>query len=499
MSKKIDVTELVLRDAHQSLMATRMAMEDMVPACDDIDKAGYWSVECWGGATFDSCIRFLNEDPWERLRQFRQLLPTSRLQMLLRGQNLLGYRHYEDTVVDRFVERAAKNGMDIFRVFDALNDIRNVRRAIQAVKRAGKHAQGTICYTVSPLHTIPAFVEFAEQLVDMGCDSLCIKDMAALLKPQPAYELVKAIKRACGDEMRVHVHVHATTGVTLVSLMKAVEAGADCVDTAISSLSLGPGHNPTESFAEMLQGTPYHTDLDKDRMRRIKEHFAGVKPRYSEFLSDITGVETDIFDSQIPGGMISNMESQLKQQGAGDKLKEVLAEVPNVRKVAGYPPLVTPSSQIVGTQAVFNVMMGPYKVLTGEFADLMLGYYGSTIGPRDQKIVELSATQTKKERITGRPADTLKPEWEGLRSMALALKGCDGSDEDVLTYAMFPQVAPKFFSTRYEGPKNVGKASAAKAAVAATAGDSGKGPVQTTVAYEIKLNGKTTKVTVSPA
>lgn len=501
MSKKIDVTELILRDAHQSLMATRMAMEDMVPACDDIDKAGYWSVECWGGATFDSCIRFLNEDPWERLRQFRQLLPNSRLQMLLRGQNLLGYRHYEDTVVDRFVEKAAKNGMDVFRVFDALNDIRNVRRSIQAVKRAGKHAQGTICYTVSPLHTVPAFVEFAEQLVDMGCDSICIKDMAALLKPQPAYELVKAIKRACGDEMRVHVHVHATTGVTLVSLMKAVEAGADCVDTAISSLSLGPGHNPTESFAEMLMGTPYHTELDKDRMRRIKEHFASVRPRYSEFLSDITGVETDIFDSQIPGGMISNMESQLKQQGAGDKLKEVLAEVPNVRKIAGYPPLVTPSSQIVGTQAVFNVMMGPYKVLTGEFADLMLGYYGSTIGPRDQKIVELASTQTKKERITGRPADSLKPEWEGLRSMALALKGCDGSDEDVLTYAMFPQVAPKFFSTRYKGPKNVGKASAAKAAVAATAtaGDSGKGPIQTTVAYEIKLNGKTTKVTVSPA
>lgn len=502
MSKKIDVTELVLRDAHQSLMATRMAMEDMVPACEDIDKAGYWSVECWGGATFDACIRFLNEDPWERLRQFRQLLPNSRLQMLLRGQNLLGYRHYEDTVVDRFVEKAAKNGMDVFRVFDALNDIRNVRRSIQAVKRAGKHAQGTICYTVSPLHTIPAFVEFAEQLIEMGCDSICIKDMAALLKPQPAYEIVKAIKRACGDETRIHVHVHATTGVTLVSLMKAVEAGADCVDTAISSLSLGPGHNPTESFAEMLMGTPYHTELDKERMRSIKEHFARIKPRYREFLSDITGVETDIFDSQIPGGMISNMESQLKQQGAGDKLKEVLAEVPNVRKVAGYPPLVTPSSQIVGTQAVFNVMMGPYKVLTGEFADLMLGYYGTTIGPRDQKVVELAATQTKKERITCRPADTLKPEWESLRSMGLALKGCDGSDEDVLTYAMFPQVAPKFFSTRHEGPKNLGKdpdAKAAAPAAAAAAGDSGKGPVQTTVAYEIKLNGKTTKVTVSPA
>src|SRR5260370_840999 len=318
MPKTIEVTELVLRDAHQSLMATRMAMEDMIPACADIDQAGYWSVECWGGATFDSCIRFLNEDPWERLRQFRKLLPNSRLQMLLRGQNLLGYRHYEDTVGDRFGD-------------------------------------------------------MAEKLLELGCESICIKDMAALLKPQAAYDIVKGIKEACGQDTRVHVHVHATTGVTLVSLMKAIEAGADCVDTAISSLSLGPGHNPTESLVEMLDGTGFNTRLDRARLIRLKKYFAGIRPRYKEFLSNITGVETEIFDSQIPGRMLSNMERQLKHSRAGDRMEEVLLEVPKVRAHARFPPLVTPSSQIVGTQAVFNVMIGRYKVLTGECADLMLG------------------------------------------------------------------------------------------------------------------------------
>jgi methylmalonyl-CoA carboxyltransferase 5S subunit len=501
--KKIDVTELILRDAHQSLMATRMALEDMVPACEDLDRAGYWSVECWGGATFDACIRFLNEDPWERLRTFRKLMPNTRLQMLLRGQNLLGYRHYEDTVVDRFVEKAAENGMDVFRVFDALNDIRNVRRSIRAVKRAGKHAQGTICYTVSPLHTVTGFVEMAERLLDLGADSICIKDMAALLKPQPAYDIVTAIKESCGEDVRVHVHVHATTGVTLVSLMKAIEAGADCVDTAISSMSLGPGHNPTESLVEMLEGTPYETSLDMERLLHVKDYFNKIRPRYREFLSNIIGVETEIFKSQIPGGMISNMESQLKQQGAADRIKEVLEEVPRVRADAGYPPLVTPSSQIVGTQAVFNVMMGRYKVLTGEFADLMLGYYGETLGKRDQHVVELAAKHAKKHPIDLRPADLLKPEWEALRSQAIALKGCNGSDEDVLTYAMFPQVAPKFFQTREQGPKNLGKdpdAEPAPAPAAAAApADTGTGPVRTTITYDVKFNGKTQKVTVSPA
>ncbi|MFT3872861.1 MAG: methylmalonyl-CoA carboxytransferase subunit 5S [Nocardioides sp.] len=493
--REIGVTELVLRDAHQSLMATRMALEDMVDACADIDAAGFWSVECWGGATYDACIRFLNEDPWVRLRTFRELMPNSRLQMLLRGQNLLGYRHYQDEVVNRFVEKSAENGMDVYRVFDALNDVRNVRQAIAAVRRVDKHAQGTICYTESPLHTVQGYVDLARQLMDLGCDSLCLKDMAALLKPQPAYDIVKAIKDDLGQDVRIHVHCHATTGVTLVSLMKAIEAGADVVDTAISSLSLGPGHNPTESLVEMLDQTPYTTDLDEARLISIKDHFAKVRPRYTQFMSAITGVETEIFESQIPGGMISNMESQLRQQGAGDKLKEVLAEVPRVRAVAGYPPLVTPSSQIVGTQAVFNVLMGRYKVLTAEFADLMLGYYGATLGERDPEIVEAARVQTKKEPIEVRPADLLEPEWAKLREEADALEGADGSDEDVLTYAMFPGVAPNFFKARPDGPVNVGR-DPAEVAVEQQNQAAGSGPVKGPIRYSVSMDGKDHHVTV---
>jgi methylmalonyl-CoA carboxyltransferase 5S subunit len=504
MARTVEVTELVLRDGHQSLLATRMALEDMVEACADIDQAGYWSVECWGGATYDACIRFLNEDPWERLRTFRKLMPNSRLQMLLRGQNLLGYRHYEDTVVDRFVDRSAENGMDVFRVFDALNDLRNLRLALQAVRRTGKHAEGTICYTVSPLHTIAGFIDMAKQLRDLGCDSICIKDMAALLKPQQAFDLVRGIKEACGQDTLVHVHVHSTTGVTMVSLMKAIEAGADIVDTSISSLSLGSGHNPTEALVEMLEGTGYTTRLKMDRLLKIKDHFGKIRPRYAEFESKFVGVETEIFTSQIPGGMISNMESQLKQQNAGHRIKEVLAEVPNVRKVAGYPPLVTPSSQIVGTQAVLNVLMGPYKVLTGEFADLMLGYYGATLGPRDPDIVAAAAKHAKKEPINHRPADLLKPEWEELRAHALAIKGCDGSDEDVLTFAMFPQVAAKFLAERSAGPKNLSKKPAAtpspeKDKGSQAAPTDGKAPVRTPITYQVRVGDKTHKVTVEPA
>ncbi len=500
MPRTIEVTELILRDAHQSLMATRMSLEDMVPACEDIDKAGFWSVECWGGATFDACIRFLNEDPWERLRTFRKLLPNSRLQMLLRGQNLLGYRHYEDSVVDRFVAKAADNGMDVFRVFDALNDVRNVKRAIAAVKKANKHAQGTICYTISPLHTVEGYVQQAKELMELGCDSLCIKDMAALLKPQPAYDIVKAIKETLGEQVRIHIHVHATTGVTLVSLMKAIEAGADAVDTAISSMSLGPGHNPTESLVEMLENTGYDTKLDMKTLIKIRDHFATILPRYKEFFSNIIGVDTEIFKSQIPGGMISNMESQLRQQGAADRLQEVLEEVPRVRKIAGYPPLVTPSSQIVGTQAVFNVLMGNYKVITGEFADLMLGYYGKTLGERDGHVIELCEKQAKKPPITQRPANLLKPEWEQLRTNAIAVDGCNGSDEDVLTWAMFPKVAPKFFPARSQGPKSVAKdPNAPSASAGASASAPGTGPVRETIKYEVKLDGKTHQVTISPA
>ncbi len=507
--KIIQITELILRDAHQSLMATRMAMEDLIPACEDLDNAGFWSIECWGGATFDACIRFLNEDPWERLRTFRKLMPKSRLQMLLRGQNLLGYRHYEDSVVERFIDKAAENGMDVFRVFDALNDVRNLRTAMKAVRKTGKHAQGTICYTTSPEHAIPVFVEMAEQLMEMGCDSICIKDMAGLLKPAPAYTLVKSIKEACGEGTRIHVHTHATTGVTLVSLMKAIEAGADAVDTAISSMSLGPGHNPTEALVEMLDGTGFKTQVNKDRILNVKNYFDKVRPRYAEFLTNFSGVETEIFKSQIPGGMISNMESQLKQQGAGDRVKEVLEEVPRVRKDAGYPPLVTPSSQIVGTQAVLNVLMGRYKVMTGEFADLMLGYYGATLGMKDPQVVEKALHHSGKHPITKRPADLLNPEWDHLRSTALAAEGCNGTDEDVLTYAMFPQVAPKFFKSRHEGAKNLSKETAKPkpAAAAAPAAGNGnktngapvKGQLSEPVHYVVTYGGKSHNVTVAPA
>lgn len=474
-----------------------MAMEDMVDACADIDAAGYWSVECWGGATYDACIRFLNEDPWERLRTFRKLLPNSRLQMLLRGQNLLGYRHYEDGVVDRFVEKSAENGMDVFRVFDALNDPRNMARAMAAVKKTGKHAQGTICYTISPLHTVEGYVKLAGQLLDMGAESLALKDMAALLQPQPAYDIIRGIKETYGEDVQINVHCHSTTGVTLVTLMKAIEAGADVVDTAISSMSLGPGHNPTESLVAMLEGTPYTTNLDADRLVKIRDHFATVRPKYAEFES-ATLVDTDIFSSQIPGGMLSNMESQLKAQGAGDRIKEVMAEVPLVKADAGHPPLVTPSSQIVGTQAVFNVLMGRYKVMTGEFADLMLGYYGECMGERNPEVIAIAQAQAKKEPITVRPADLLEPEWDKLQADAAKLDGFDGTDEDVLTYAMFPGVAPGFFSTRHEGPKNVGKTPEqlkAEAAAASGAANAVRGPIT----YRVSLGGREHAVKVEMA
>lgn len=496
MSERIiGVTEVALRDAHQSLMATRMATEDMVGACADIDQAGYWSVECWGGATFDACIRFLNEDPWERLRTFRRLMPNSRLQMLLRGQNLLGYRHYEDEVVDRFVAKSAENGIDVFRVFDALNDPRNIERAMRAVTAAGKHAQGTICYTISPLHTVEGYVKLAGRLIDMGADSIVLKDMAALLKPQAAYDVVKAIKDTYPNVL-LSVHCHSTTGVTMVSLMKAVEAGADVVDTAISSMSEGPGHNATESFVEMLDGTPWTTQLDMGRLRRIADHFENVRPRYANVLTKSVRPNTRIFDAQIPGGMISNMESQMAAQGALDRLPEVLAEVPNVRKAAGYPPLVTPSSQIVGTQAVFNILIGKYQVVTAEFADLMLGYYGASIGPRDSEVVEIARLQSRKEPITVRPADLLEPEWDTLVADAGKLGGNNGSDEDVLTFAMFPGVAPAFFKTRDQGPKHPGKTAEELEAEAKPAkGRKTKLPA-TPVTYKVTMGGREHTVTV---
>jgi methylmalonyl-CoA carboxyltransferase 5S subunit len=355
------------------------------------------------------------------------------------------------------------------------------------------------------VHDTASLAEMAEKLFDIGCDSICIKDMAGLLKPAPAYELVKAIKESCGKNALVHVHTHATTGVTLVSLMKAIEAGADIVDTAVSSLSLGPGHNPTEAMMEMLEGTGYKTTVDMARVLKVKMHFEKVRERYSEFMTKFVGVESQIFKSQIPGGMLSNMESQLKQQGAGDKVREVMEEVPRVREDAGFPPLVTPSSQIVGTQAVFNVLMGRYKVMTGEFADLMLGYYGATIGLKNPEVVQKAIQHAKKQPITERPADLLHPEWEKLRADALALPGCNGADEDVLTYAMFPQVAPKFFAARAQGPKNVGKDPSKAAPAAAPAANGGakaapaKGQLTEPVTYTVTYAGKAHQVTVAPA
>ncbi len=496
--REIGITELVLRDGHQSLLATRMAMEDMVGACADIDAAGYWSVECWGGATYDSCIRFLNEDPWERLRTFRELMPNTKLQMLLRGQNLLGYRHYNDEVVDKFVEKSAENGMDIFRVFDAMNDPRNLMHAMAAVKRTGKHAQGTICYTISPVHTVEGYVKLAGQLLDMGADSICLKDMAALLKPQPAYDIVKGIKETYGDDVLISVHCHSTTGVTQVSLMKAIEAGADVVDTSVSSLALGPGHNPTESVVEMLEDTEYTTRIDMDRVLKIRNHFREIRPKYADFESK-TLVNTNIFKSQIPGGMLSNMESQLRAQGAEDRMSEVMREVPRVRKAVGYPPLVTPSSQIVGTQAVFNVLMGEYKRMTGEFTDMMLGYYGASPGERDPEVVKLAHEQAKKEPITCRPADLREPEWDNLSKEAAELEGFDGSVEDVLTYAMFPQVAPAFFTTRGEGPKSVAKTEAQMKAEAEGADEAASQAITGPITYKVSLGGREHTVKVEQA
>jgi methylmalonyl-CoA carboxyltransferase 5S subunit len=509
MSRVIEVTEVILRDAHQSLMATRLATDDMIPALQDLDNAGYWSLECWGGATFDSAIRFLNEDPWERLRTFKKHLKKTPTQMLFRAQNILGYRHYGDDVVRRFVDKSAENGMNVFRIFDAMNDPRNLECAIKEVKKLqsqgfkddnglGVHVQGCICYTISPVHTIEKFVELGRQLQDMGVDSICIKDMAALIKPQPAHDLVKAIKKACGEKMPVHLHVHATTGVTLVSIMKAVEAGLDIVDTALSAMSLGTGHNPTEAFAEMLEGTPYTHRLDMKRVASANEHFKNIPLLYDEFYTSFTGVTTSIFESQIPGGMLSNMESQLKAQGAGDRINEVLAAVPKVKAAAGHPPLVTPTSQIVGTQAVFNVLMGEWKSLVGEFTDLVLGYYGKPTTDCDPEVVKIAQKQAGKPPITCRPADLIENEWDKLKAEAGALAGYNGSDEDVLTFALFPKVAPQFFKDRAQGPKKVSKKKASEKAAAPQAVSA---PAPTPVAprdYTVTVNGQPYHVHVAP-
>ena len=443
--KTIQITDTILRDAHQSLLATRMRTEDMLPICAKLDQVGYWSLEVWGGATFDACVRFLKEDPWERLRQLRKALPNTRLQMLLRGQNLLGYRHYSDDVVEAFVERAAANGTDVFRIFDAMNDVRNLETAIRAVKASGKHAQGTLCYTTSPVHTVAAFVDQARRMSDLGVDSIAIKDMAGLLTPYATGELVKALKEAL--TLDVVVHSHDTAGVAAMCQLKAVENGADRIDTAISSMAWGTSHPGTESMVAALRDTPYDTGLDLELLQEIGLYFHAVRKKYHQFESEFTGVDTRVQVNQVPGGMISNLANQLREQGALNRMSEVLEEIPRVRKDLGYPPLVTPTSQIVGTQAFFNVLAGErYKTITNEVKLYLQGRYGKAPGTICEQLRKQAIGQ--EEVIEVRPADLLSPELARLRA---EIGDLAKSEEDVMTFAMFPDIGRKFLEERAAG------------------------------------------------
>ncbi len=452
MTKKpLGITDVVLRDAHQSILATRVRLEDMLPIAPKLDQVGFWSVESWGGATFDACIRYLGEDPWERIRALKKAMPNTRQQMLLRGQNLLGYRHYADDVVDKFVERAAINGVDVFRVFDAMNDPRNLDRALKAVKQVGKHAQGTISYTTSPVHTLDMWVDLAKQIEDMGADSVAIKDMAGILTPYTAFELVTRLKASLA--IPIHMQCHATAGLSSVAILKAVEAGIDNVDTAISSLSMTYGHSPTESVVAMFQGTERDTGLNLELLEEIAAYFREVRKKYAKFEGNLKGVDSRILVAQVPGGMLTNMESQLKEQGAQDKFDQVLAEIPRVREDLGFIPLVTPTSQIVGTQAVINVLTGErYKSITKETAGVLKGEYGAAPAPFNKALQErvLDGGQA----ITCRPADVLQPEMDKLTAELRELakeKGIKLAAEeidDVLTYALFPQIGLKFLENR---------------------------------------------------
>ncbi len=444
---KIKLTETVFRDAHQSLLATRMRTRDMLPIAEKLDEVGFFSMEVWGGATFDSCIRYLNEDPWERLRALKLVMPNTPLQMLLRGQNLVGYRHYADDIVEKFVERAAANGVDVFRIFDAVNDIRNMKVAIKAAKKTEAHVQGSVCYTISPVHTIEQFTKMAGELADLGCDSICIKDMAGLITPHDAYELVRSIKEHI--DIPVCLHSHCTSGMAPMSCIFACEAGVDILDTAISPLGWGSSHPPTESIVASLEGTDYDTGLDLKLLTEIKRYFEKLMEVYAPVFNPISArVDTNVLVYQVPGGMLSNLVSQLIEQKALDKYDEVLAEIPRVREDLGYPPLVTPTSQIVGSQAVLNVLTGErYKVVPKEVRDYVKGLYGkppSEINPRIRaEILE------DEEPITVRPADLLSPEYEKIKKEAEE-KGLVKKEEDILTYALYPQVAEKFLSGEAE-------------------------------------------------
>ncbi len=445
MAKKLLITETILRDAHQSQAATRMTLQDMMPALERLDKVGYFSVECWGGATFDSCLRFLNEDPWDRLKTIKEAMPKTKLQMLLRGQNLLGYKHYADDVVDLFVKKAIENGIDVIRIFDALNDIRNLETSIAATKKYGGICEAALSYTTSPVHNHDYFVSLAKKLKDMGADILCIKDMANLLLPYAAYDLVKAIKSSV--DIPVHLHTHNTTGTGDMTYLKACEAGVDIVDTALSPFGNGTSQPATESLVAALQGTPYDTGIDLTLLTDIAEHFKKVSDRLTKegFInSKILRVDVNALIYQVPGGMLSNLVNQLKEQGASDKYQQVLDEIPKVRKDLGYPPLVTPTSQIVGTQAVFNVIAGErYKIVTKETKGLLRGEYGQLPAEPDAEVVKKCIGDDK--RITVRPADLLKPEYDLFKE---EMKEYYTKEEDVLSYCMFPQVSKNFFKWR---------------------------------------------------
>jgi pyruvate carboxylase subunit B len=444
-SKKVHVTEVVLRDAHQSLLATRMRLDDMLPVCSKLDAIGFWSLEAWGGATFDACLRFLREDPWERLRRLKQALPRTPIQMLLRGQNLLGYRHYSDDVVAAFVKQAAEDGVDVFRIFDAMNDLRNLRVSVDAVLKAGKHAQGAICYTTSPVHTIEHFVEQARELEKMGCHSIAIKDMAGLITPTRTVELFAALAKA--TRVPLAFHSHTTVGLANICMYLAVEHGARHVDTAISSLSWGTSHSPTESMVAAFQGTPYDTDLNLEKLQEIGLYFRGVRKKYHQYESEYSEIDTRVMLSQVPGGMISNLSNQLKEQGALHRMNEVLAEIPRVREDLGYPPLVTPTSQIVGTQAVLNVLTGQrYQSITNEVKLYLQGRYGQAPGRVNDAVRSMAIGN--EEVITCRPADRLKPEMHRLREEIGELAR---GEADVLTYAMFPEIGRKFLEERATG------------------------------------------------
>jgi oxaloacetate decarboxylase alpha subunit len=501
--KALGITDVVLRDAHQSLLATRMRVEDMLPIAPKLDQVGYWSLETWGGATFDACIRYLGEDPWERLRLLKRAMPNTRHQMLLRAQNLLGYRHYADDVVGAFVERAAETGVDVFRVFDAMNDLRNFEAPVKAVLATGKHAQGAMSYTVSPVHDIDYWVDMGKRLEDMGSDSICIKDMAGLLKPYVAEELIGRLKETCA--VPIAMQCHATTGMSTATNIKAAEAGIDMLDTAISSMSMTYGHSPTESVVAILQDTPRDTGLDLKLLEEIAAYFRGVRKKYAKFEGALKGIDSRILVAQVPGGMLTNMENQLREQGAGDRLDEVLEEIPRVREDLGYIALVTPTSQIVGTQAVINVITGErYKTITKETAGVLRGEYGATPAPVSSEL-QGRVLDEGEEAITCRPADNLSPEMDRLTAELEELaveKSIDLADpvvDDVLIYALFPQVGLKFLQHRgdpsaFEPPPWKEE-------------EGGKAPTEVTVppvpnagpeSYRIEVNGHSYDVTVSP-